>query len=195
MQWKEEAKSNMNNMMGGFEDIFEKGQSAASDAVKKAVTDTANSAKGQILGGQASTSGAPSDHGSNEAGNSTQNQPQMSDEERVRYLKDLYGPSVSKSGKTESKPNVSIKDALGLPELNKKSPEEEAKEEAVKQQLHQEYFRSLTARPRHEESVVDKLEREDHETQMAELESKKDKPTPINPSVKTGTGETVASSG
>ena len=84
--------------------------------------------------------------------------------------------------------------AMGLPDaLNGvKTPEEEAKMEALRGELHGEYYRKLTKpQQQEEESVVEKLEREDQEKKFDDLETQKEKPPPLPSTVKQGTGENV----
>lgn len=91
-------------------------------------------------------------------------------------------------------PRETIASAIGLPDIlnDKKTPEEEAKMEALRGQLHGEYYRKLTKpQQQEEESVVDKLEREDQEEKMADLETDKEKPPPLPATTKQGTGENV----
>lgn len=88
-----------------------------------------------------------------------------------------------------------IKTAMGIPDLipsKEKSPEEEAKLEVVRRQLHGQYYQDLTnPKKAPEETVAEKLEREDQEEKMAEIETKKDKPPELPSTVKQGTGESV----
>lgn len=96
----------------------------------------------------------------------------------------------------EEAPSVreTVTTAMGLPDLlnDKKTPEEEAKMEALRGQLHGEYYRKLTKpQQQEEETVVDKLEREDQEKKMEDLETNKEKPPPLPATTKQGTGENV----
>ncbi len=87
-----------------------------------------------------------------------------------------------------------IKNAMGIPEIatDPRTPEELAKIEALRGQLHGEYYQKLTKpQQQEEESVVDKLEREDQEKKMEDLETQKEKPPPLPSTVKQGTGENV----
>jgi len=89
-----------------------------------------------------------------------------------------------------------IKAAMGIPDVlspnNQKTPEEEAKMEALRGELHGEYYRKLI-RPQQqqEESVVEKIEREDQEKKIEDFETQKEKPPPLPATTKQGTGENV----
>src|SRR3989344_2913520 len=83
--------------------------------------------------------------------------------------------------------------AFGIPQKDPnegKTPEELAKIEALRKQLHGEYYESLTNRKKGaEEHVTEKLEREKEEKKLSELEEEKEKPPPLPATVKQGTGE------
>lgn len=84
--------------------------------------------------------------------------------------------------------------AMGLPNAlsDTKTPEEQAKIEALRGELHGAYYRDLTKPSQQgEETVVDKLEREDQEKKLADLEESKKKPPPLPATTKQGTGENV----
>ncbi len=164
-------------------EILERGQSSVKKAGKQTVSDFVQTTKGQITG---LSSG--SDQGTNEQANSVQTaQQQMTDKDRVEFLRNLYGKSDN-SSKTKSQgsnppqksPNVG------------KTPEELAKIEALRKQLHGDYYQSLTnpAKPQ-EETVTEKLEREDEKEKMELWEKDKKKPPPLPATVKQGTGESV----
>lgn len=96
----------------------------------------------------------------------------------------------------ETAPTVkqTVKNAMGIPEIssNEKTPEELAKIEALRQQLHKDYYESLTNRKKPiEEHVTEKLEREEKEQKMSELEVQKKKPPKLPMTQKQGTGENV----
>jgi hypothetical protein len=83
---------------------------------------------------------------------------------------------------------------MGIPEVmsGQKTPEEMAKMQALRNQLHGEYYQQLTKpQQQEEETVVDKLEREDQEKKMSDLETDKEKPPPLPATTKQGTGENV----
>lgn len=87
-----------------------------------------------------------------------------------------------------------IKNAMGIPDfpVNQKTPEEQAKIEALRSQLHGQYYQDLTNRKKpEEEHVTEKLEREGQEEKMTELEIEKKKPPKLPVNVKQGTGENV----
>ena len=192
-----------NRVIGGFEEVLERGQSTITTAAKQTVTDFAGTAKGQLTGGQNppsqnSPQTSSSDHGSNEHGASGQNQ-HMSDDAAQQYLKDLYGvkdqnKSSSRGGHDDSqKGSGSLSQVLGIPEKDSnagKTPDEIAKMQALRIQLHQKYIRDTFDRPKQkEESVTEKLEREDKEEEMQELATQRENPPPLNPTVKQGTAE------
>ncbi len=165
-------------------EILERGQSSVKKAAKQTVSDFVQTTKGQITG---SSSG--SDQGTNEQANSAQQtqQQQMTDKDRVEFLRNLYGKSDN-SSKTKSQgsnppqksPNVG------------KTPEELAKIEALRKQLHGDYYQSLTnlQKPQ-EETVTEKLEREEEKEKMELWEKDKKKPPALAANVKQGTGESV----
>jgi hypothetical protein len=190
----------MNNVIGGFEDVFEKGKATVSDATKKTITDFANTTKSQLTG--AGSSKVQTDKGSNEqaAASPAQNQQQMSDQDRVEFLRNLYGKSGDnkQNGKDSSKPqqqNASVSQALGIPQKDPnegKTPEEIAKLEGLRRQLHSDYYQSLVNRPKSaDEPVAEKLEREKQEEKFEEIEKQKRKPSPLPATVKQGTAESV----
>ena len=189
----------------GFEgEILEKGQSAVrstAKGAKKQVTDFGKAATGQ-LGGSGSDPGSANhntDQGTNEAGSSPQ-QPQMTDEERVEFLRNLYGKSDNNSKKSQGSAQSQkqqknpVSNALGLPQNDpnkNKTPEEIAKLEALRNKLHKEeyYDPTFNAPKQQEEGAQEKVEREDEEGKMAELETKREKPPELPVTVKQGTGE------
>lgn len=119
-------------------------------------------------------------------------------QEKVPTSKETIKAALGISGEKpkEHAPSVreTVTTAMGLPDIlnDKKTPEEEAKIEALRGQLHGEYYQKLT-RPQQqeEETVVDKLEREDQEKKLADLEESKKKPPPLPATTKQGTGENV----
>lgn len=199
-----------NRVVGGFEDTFESAQSSVATAVKQTAKDFTATTKGQITGG--STASTPqanghqpshggNDHGTNEsaAAGQHQNDPaasQKSDQERIDFLRDLYGKSDhgAKAQNPEHK-SVSVKDALGVPESdpNKNlSPEEKMKLEALRAKIHNEkYYQPLINRPQQkDEPVTEKLEREDRMEAIEEQKKQEKKPGPLQ-MVKQGTAESV----
>ena len=190
-----------NRIIGGFEDTFEKGKSTISDTTKKTASDFASTTKSQLTG-STNSSNLQSDNGSNEqlAQSPTQNQPQMSDQDRVEFLRNLYGKSSDDKSKTKDlgnnqKQNATVAQVLGSPQKDPnegKTPEEIAKIEALRRQLHSDYYQSLVNRPKlAEEPVAEKLEREKQEEKFEELEKQKKKPSPLPVTVKQGTAESV----
>lgn len=111
-------------------------------------------------------------------------------------IKIALGIPESAAAPQESPPTVkqTITSAMGIPEAvtDQKTPEELAKIEALRQQLHGQYYQDLTnPQKAPEENVTEKLEREDEEKKMADLETDKEKPPPLPATVKQGTGEAV----
>ncbi len=103
-------------------------------------------------------------------------------------------PQASLENNSAPSATTTVKNALGIPEIgsNQKTPEELAKIEALRQQLHGQYYQDLTnPQKAPEENVTEKLEREDQEKKMADLETDKEKPPPLPATVKQGTGENV----
>ncbi len=148
-------------IIGGFEEIVEQG----GQAVKQNAKAFLGTAKGQVSG----------DQGTNEQG--AKNQSQMSDDQAKQFLSNLYGKTSDQEGVQES------------PKGKGKTPEELAKIESLRKQLHGNYYESLTAKPKEEIRAAEKVERE-KANERWELEQKKaDKPPALPPTVKLGTGE------
>lgn len=182
---------------GTLGEILESGKNTVRDIPKSTKQGTQNFAKtaaGQVMGSQPT-------QGTNEQANSAQQtqQQQMTDKDRVEFLRNLYGKSDN-SSKTKSQgsnpPQKSpISQVLGVPQNDPnlgKTPEELAKIEALRKQLHGDYYQSLTnpQKPQ-EETVTEKLEREEQKKKMADLETDKEKPPQLSPTQKVGTGEAV----
>ena len=192
---------NRNRLVGGFEDTFERGQSSIKKSTKNSVNDFAKSTKNQIMGNSSQT--PPADQGTNESGDSGQSsdQPQMTDEERVEFLKDLYGKNNNSNDnsndnqKKAQKGTGDVTQALGVPQKDPnegKTPEEIVKLEALRKQLHGDYYQDLLNKSKQkEEPVAEKLEREEEEKKMSELEEEKKKPSELPKTVKQGTAESV----
>ncbi|MBI4097601.1 MAG: hypothetical protein HY426_01020 [Candidatus Levybacteria bacterium] len=168
----------------GFGEILETGQTTVRNVAKGAKQGAkafAKTAAGQVAGGQTPNQ----NQGTNEAANSSQQQ--MSDDDAKQFLKDLYGKSDKKSTslppQNQNQNQNAVKTALGLPQKNPnegKTAEELAKIEQLRNQLHGQYYQDLTNRKKApEEHVTEKLEREEHEGKMTELETEKKKPGPI----------------
>ena len=177
---------------GMIGEMLERGQSTVKNATKSAKQGAQNFARtglGQVTGLQ-TPAPQQSDQGTNEQANAAaQNQQKMSDEEAKKFLQDLYGSPDKKSDPDKSKtqgtqnPQNPIAQAVGATPKNPnkgKSPEELAKIEALRQQLHGDYYQTLVnpQKPQ-EEPVTEKLEREGQEEKMTELETEKKKPPPI----------------
>lgn len=172
-------------------EMVETGQTTLKKTAKQDVQNFAKTAVGQVSGSQPT-------QGTNEQANSAQTaQQQMTDKDRVEFLKNLYGKSDNGS-KTKSQgsnpPQKSpISQALGVPQNDPnvgKTPEELAKIEALRKQLHGDYYQSLVSPQKpQEERVVEKLEREEEKEQFEELEKQKKKPPKLPLTQKVGTGE------
>jgi hypothetical protein len=109
-------------------------------------------------------------------------------------VKTALGLNVSKEEKPKQPANQAVKDALGIPVINnkEKTPEELSKIETLRKELHGAYYQNLiNPRRAPEESVSEKIEREDQEKKLADLETQKEKPPPLPATVKQGTGESV----
>jgi hypothetical protein len=114
----------INPIGGSFEDVVERGQSAVKNAQKSAQQGAQNFAQ---TAQQQITGGAPSDHGTSEAGNAA-SQQQMSDDDAKKFLQDLYGVKSTNSNQQQSTPSQppvpqkatktqsqqSVKTALGI---------------------------------------------------------------------------------
>ena len=106
----------------------------------------------------------------------------QSDEERIKFLKDLYGKSdMSKDGT----PDPKKKPTEFQEHLKDKSPEEQKKLMELRQQLHKENYYDPTFNPAKnppaggEERPAEKVENEKKE-EMVELQKKEDKkPKPL----------------
>lgn len=205
---------NGKGVIGGFEDSFEKGTGAVASVVKQTVKDFTSTTKGQITGSAGQSSIGPgsqaanhmgsSDHGTNEHSTSSSqhntNQSQKSDQERVDFLRDLYGKKDSAKQNNDGSSNNSntsktnlVKEALGMSTdpNHGKTPEEIAKLAALRNQLHQRYYQELTTPKQKEISVTEKLEREEQMEQLEAFEKDKKKPNPLPATVRQGTGESV----
>lgn len=192
---------NRNRVIGSFEDVVERGQTTVKNSSKNTVKDFANSTKNQVTGGgRNQNQQSPADQGTSEAGGGqNQNQQQMTDKEREEFLSKLYGSSDNQknnsgSSKDPKKGSGPAAQALGvsLDDPNKdKSPEDIAKLESLRKQLHSGYYQNLVNRPKpKEEPVAEKLEREEKEEKMAELQDENKKPKKVlPPGTKQGTGE------
>jgi len=187
-------------MIGSFEDAFERGQSSVKKSTVNSANDFTNTVKSQVIGDSPQKS--LQEQGTSESGTAMQNsqQSQMTDEERVEFLSNLYGKSNSKNTdssdqKSSQKGAGDVKQALGIPQKDPnegKTPEEIAKMESLRKQLHSDYYQDLVNRPKSiDEPVVEKLEREEQEEKMAELEESKKKPSELPRTVRKGTGENV----
>lgn len=176
-----------NGLMG---EIIETGQStvkSAGDAVGQGAKATVNSVISQTTG---------QDMGTNEAAARAQTQQKkMSDNQATDFLKSLYGKSdksVASGAKPPQNDNV-VKQALGIKPHDPnagKTPEEIAKLQSLRQQLHSSgYYQPLINPPKQKEvSVAEKLDREKQEERWEEAQKQKEKPSPLA-TIKTGTGE------
>lgn len=116
----------------------------------------------------------------------SENKPQWkSDEERIKFLKDLYGKSdMSQDGSLSSNKNTNPSDKKPTEfqkQIADKSPEEQKKLMELRQQLHKENYYDPTFNPvkKQEERPVEKIEKE-KKMEALELEKKeKNKPPPL----------------
>lgn len=197
---------NRNRLIGGFEEAVEKGQGAIKKSTKNTASDFVSTAKNQVTGGATSDqySSIKPDQGTNEANVSSQdaNSSQMSDEDRVKFLRDLYGADLgSNNSQKEKKDDKSkgsgdVTQALGVPQKDPHeglTPEEIAKLEAARRQLHGDYYQEFLAKTRRkEEPVKDKIEREEQAKKLEDLnnQEKQNKKAALNPAIhKVGTAE------
>lgn len=197
----------MIKQFGGFEDIGEAAQEAGGAVVKTVQKQAQNAVKtavGQVTGNQSQNSSPNNQNGTNEQAAAAKQQ--MSDDQAKQFLKDLYGPSKpqdrslpnnqnqnsNQTSQSQNQKSNPVADALGLPQSdpNKgKSPQDLAEIESLRRQLHSDYYQTLTRPKQREETVMAKLEREDQEKQMKEIEEEKKKPQALPQTVKQGTGE------
>jgi len=111
----------------------------------------------------------------------------QSDEERIKFLKDLYGsrdqvPSSSPDAKkTSANPLVSSKDKPSefQEQIKDESPEEQKKLMELRNQLHKDNYYDQTFNPpkKQEERPAEKVEKEKQE-EMQELQKKEEKAPP-----------------
>ena len=174
--------------LGMFEEIIETGGSTVKKTGKMIVSDLAKSAKAQVAG-NSQTNDPAGDLGTNEQASSTQ----MTDDQRKQFLRDLYGktdksPNV-KNDQKKTRQNSPIPNqtpaqkTLGLTPSDPnegKTPEELAKIEALRKQLHGAYYQRLVRPPKPpEEPVAEKIEREEKEERWELSEKEKKKPPPL----------------
>lgn len=122
------------------------------------------------------------------------NKPQEKVPTPMETIKTALGIPGEKPKEDAQSARDTVVSAMGLPDIlkDKKTPEEEAKIEALRGQLHGEYYQKLTKpQQQAEETVVDKLEREDQEKKFEDFETNKEKPPPLPATTKQGTGENV----
>lgn len=97
----------------------------------------------------------------------------QSNEERIRFLKDLYGKSDMSQDGTQSKKSSEFQE-----QIVDKSSEEQKKLIELRQQLHRDYYDKLTNPPKQqEERPAEKVEQEKKQ-ELAELEQKDAKKPP-----------------
>ncbi len=108
----------------------------------------------------------------------------------VKTALGISEPTPEKTNPTQSKSAVAT--ALGVSQADPnagKTPEEIAKIEALRNQLHGDYYQTLVnPQKSQDEPVTEKLEREEKEEKFEELEKKKKKPDPLV-NLNQGTGE------
>lgn len=173
--------------LGMFEDAIESGTTTVKKVAKQTVSDLTKSAKGQVAGNSQANDQA-SDQGTNEQGASNQ----MTDDQRVQFLKDLYGKSDKtqakkqnddKSGASRAVSQNTTQKVLGISpsDPNKNlTPEELTKLESLRSQLHGSYYEDLiNSQKPAEEPVAEKLEREEQEEGWELQKKEKEKPPPL----------------
>lgn len=175
-------------VIGGFEDVIEKGQPAVGRVAKQAASDFGNTVKGQISGSAGQNTS--SDQGTNEQASAAKQK--MSNDQAKQFLKDLYGPTDKKTAKVEKPQQHPVTEALGIPQADPnagKTPEELAKLQGLRNQLHQDYYQGLVNPPKSEEKpVTEKLEEEKKMEELEMAKREEEQPGPLQ-NVKTGTGE------
>ncbi|MBI2032833.1 MAG: hypothetical protein HYV38_01760 [Candidatus Levybacteria bacterium] len=162
-----------------FGEVLEKGQ--------QVVSDTAKAAKQGAIGfGKAAVGQVTGNDPIKAQQQEIIKQKKMSDEDAQKFLKDLYGPSNPDSA---NQPPIQ-KDANIAAQTSKDKEKLKVVDASLKQMLHnQTYFDPTFNRPKSEEErPVEKVEREEQEGKMEELQKAKEKPDPLQ-NVKTGTGE------
>jgi hypothetical protein len=100
----------------------------------------------------------------------------QSDEDRIKFLKDLYGKTdMSKDGSSGKKPTEFQE------QIADKSPEEQRKLMELRNQLHQENYYDPTFNPvkKQEERPAEKIENEKKQEMMDLQQKEADKPQPI----------------
>lgn len=114
----------------------------------------------------------------------------QSDEERVKFLKDLYGSSSEKQVSSEKKPqdkqtsanpfvNSQVKPSEFQEQIADKTPEEQKELLALRNQLHKENYYDPTFNPvkKQEERPAEKVEMEKKQ-EMIDLQKKEEKAPP-----------------
>lgn len=151
---------------GMFEEIVEQGGSVAKQVgqtVKKAPTDMAKAAVSQVAGSQ-----TPGD-------TPLDTKPDAVDVQD--FVKDLYGAKKPGSTTPHSNPKTPVDPAKTQ---TAKTPEEAAKLESLRRELHSDYYQKLTHPQRSEElRPAEKIE-EEKKKEMIELSEKEaKKPAPL----------------
>jgi hypothetical protein len=98
----------------------------------------------------------------------------QSDEERVRFLRGLYGPSKSDTNPTDGKKPTEFEE-----QILEKSPEDQKKLVELRGQLHQQNYYDPTFNPvkKQEERPAEKVENEKKQ-EMQDLQKKEEKKPP-----------------
>lgn len=148
----------------------------------------------QDLGGQV---GGSAKQNENESKASDNRQEWQSDEERIKFLKDLYGRSdMSKDGASDSNKKPEEKQATGAnllvssgekkpsefqEQIADKTPEEQKKLMELRNQLHKDvyYDPTFNAPKKQEERPAEKVENEKKQEMMELQKKEEDKPQPI----------------
>jgi hypothetical protein len=173
-----------NRVIGAFEEAVEQGSQALRHGAKKQASDFAKTTVNQVTG-------SSQDQGTNEQAQNNQNQ--LTDDQAKQFLKDLYGKSKPEEKKSPQSNQTAVQKALGIKAKDSnegKTPEEVANMDVIRKELHSEYYQKLVNPPKQrEESVQEKLEREDEEEKVELWQKEKKKPKDLPVTVKQGTGE------
>ncbi|MBI2442705.1 MAG: hypothetical protein HYV40_02210 [Candidatus Levybacteria bacterium] len=167
--------------MASVRKIIDEGLENLEKGAKQQLKTTAKAVTSQVAG--SSSQNAPSDTGTNESGSSaTQQAQQQSDQQNEDVVKAMYAPSSpneqhglsssSEKGKEAKEPSAFFKHLLE----EGKTPEEAARLEAIRMQLHKtDYFEPLIRRKKIEEEQKEEEQEKQEEKKMEDLQVKKKK--------------------
>ena len=186
----------MNQKMGMMGEILEQGQSLVGNTqkgVKQVVTDFKKTATSQVTGGNSTD-----DSGTNESASAqpAQSGKAVTTDQTKQFVNDLYGVKDNqatvqgdpKNSQTSANP---LTYTINQVEKGEKTPEELQKIQELRQELHANYYQTLTnpQSQQPEEAVTEKLEREEKEERWELQEKEKEKPPDLPANQKVGTGE------